>query len=130
MIHLTRSGPDGDTTRGVLTVDEVPQLRLVTLEPNPPVIPLGEFSAIRYQSPEFGRDVVRLVDVPGHSGLEVHSGNTRTDTRGCVIVGERVATPADGFTVPAVVSSRDALAQLMELLPGDRWTFSVEGYGA
>lgn len=125
MLTLQRSGPDGDVTRGTLTDDTISGLQLVTIEPNPPKVPAGHYPAIRYFSPHFSRDVVRLLDVPGHTGIEIHLGNTAADTEGCILVGERVATDADGFGRPAIVGSGLALASLMATLAGDRFTVVV-----
>ena len=59
-------------------------------------IPPGTYRCERYRSPHFGRDVYRLVDVPGHDAVEIHWGNFcgdrakgyRSDVRGCILLGQ------------------------------------------
>lgn len=64
-----------------------------TLEPpvrkNFGCIDLGDYKAVLYHSPKFKRDVILLKDVPYRSLIEIHSGNTVNDTRGCILVGVR-----------------------------------------
>ena len=52
-------------------------------------IPVGTYKALRHQSKKYG-NVWCLQDVPGRTGILVHSGNTVADTQGCIILGERV----------------------------------------
>ncbi len=58
-----------------------------TLEPAEP-IPAGEYPISLYQSPKFHTQVPLLHDVPGHTWIEIHVGNTIRDTTGCILVGQ------------------------------------------
>lgn len=63
-----------------------------TLEPpfNRPVepcIPEGEYPLTWAMSPHFGFETPRLQNVPGRTGILIHSGNTIGDTEGCILLG-------------------------------------------
>lgn len=51
-------------------------------------IPTGRYKIIINKSPKFKRDLPRLQNVPGFTGILIHRGNTNRDTSGCILVGE------------------------------------------
>ena len=51
-------------------------------------IPYGKYPIILNDSPKFRRTMPRLENVYGYSGVLIHSGNTKEDTAGCILVGE------------------------------------------
>ena len=82
-------------TIGRLYIDEVYQCD--TLEdpvrggpkiPGETAIPAGRYRVSLRFSPHFKRYLSYLHDVPGFTGILIHSGNTPKDTRGCILVGE------------------------------------------
>lgn len=96
-----------------------------TLEPSVsadshPAIPLGSYTVNLVWSPKFGKYMMRL-DVPHRSGILIHAGNNRLDTKGCILLGENKK-------VGCVLNSRkyvDALRNLvvMDMHSLDRLVF-------
>lgn len=53
-------------------------------------IPTGTYSVILSQSNRFKRILPEILNVPGWSGVRIHSGNKAEDTLGCILVGTRL----------------------------------------
>lgn len=51
-------------------------------------IPTGTYRVNVTWSNAFGRRLPLLQDVPGYSGIRIHTGNSADDSAGCLIVGE------------------------------------------
>lgn len=94
-MQLRRAATVVDTTPGRLLIDAQPFAE--TIEPLPPVIPAGDYrvsltTSARVKSGSLwspdGKNRLPLVeDVPGHTGIRIHAGNTVKDTIGCILVG-------------------------------------------
>ena len=74
-------------------------------------IPVGEYKVIVNMSPRFGKMFPRLLDVPGFEGVLIHSGNTKEDTSGCILVGENKEKGK-------VLNSKKYADELVRLLAG------------
>ena len=103
------------STSGELLIDG--QHECFTLEPRadrsqgkPYAIPTGLYKYTIAPSQHFGRNVIRLEDVPGFDAIEVHPGNFPRDTHGCTLVG---TTHAANF----VGHSNDAFNALLGKIP-------------
>ena len=99
-ITLLRSQTKEGATLGELLINGAHEC--VTLEdPIRPVkvygdtcIPAGRYRVIINESPRFKKRLPRLMDVPGFTGILIHSGNAPADTKGCILVGQQIMGPA------------------------------------
>ncbi len=75
-------------------------------------IPRGTYQIVIDYSNRFKRELPRLVDVPGFTGVRIHPGNTVEDTEGCLLPG--YADPNDDSRVVMSRKAFDALFARME----------------
>lgn len=95
-LSLHRMTETGNSTLGELYLDEV--FECYTLEdvvrdekvPGETAIPTGTYKVVINWSPKFQKMMPRLLDVPNFTGILIHKGNTHHDTRGCILVGDRI----------------------------------------
>lgn len=85
----------------------------VTCEPVTPDVPLGTYLCQPHNGPKF-QNVWEVTNVPGHTAILIHNGNTVADTHGCILVGETFGR-ING--VDAVINSMLTLDNLREILP-------------
>jgi hypothetical protein len=72
-------------------------------------IPYGTYEVIINKSMRFKKDMPLLLNVPGFSGIRIHSGNTSADTEGCILIGTTKGKDS-------ISGSRQAFAVFMRLL--------------
>ena len=122
-LHLIRRESSENCTLGQLFVDDTPICftceDVVREQDHVPVkqwkipgetaIPRGSFEVIINHSARFNKELPLLLNVPGFSGIRLHSGNTADNTEGCILVGQKLGNEA-------VVESRLALTELMGLI--------------
>ena len=113
-------------TEGVLT-DEKGNRLADTLEPQwralargekkvagKTAIPEGTYDVVVTMSPRFGMNLPLLLDVPGFEGIRIHAGNNAEyDSRGCILVGERIAPGM-------IINSRVTLRRIIDMMMRER----------
>lgn len=76
-------------------------------------IPAGKYRITFEYSPRFKRRMPYLHDVPHFLGILIHSGNTETDSAGCIIIGENTVKGK-------VLNSRATFQRLYTLLEKEK----------
>lgn len=89
--------------------------------PSETAIPAGTYRVEITKSARFHRLLPQVMDVPGFSGVRIHSGNAISNTEGCLLVGR---TRAKGW----VGDSRTAFERLYQrlALADDAITITIE----
>lgn len=116
-LKLIRDHGTKDHTHGKLYIEDIyfcdtieDQERDVKVQ-NQTAIPCGTYKVIVNKSTRFKKLMPLLLNVPNFTGVRIHSGNTKEDTEGCVLVGKKLK---DGF----IKSSRVTFKELMSRLQG------------
>ncbi len=101
-------------TRGVLIHDD--KIIALTLEnpwrdntPNLSCIPIGTYLCKRVNSPRF-KETFEVTGVDGRTHILFHSGNTESQTKGCILLGNKFG---ELFDEPAVLSSNATMKVFM-----------------
>lgn len=74
-------------------------------------IPYGTYKVRLSMSYKYKKILPEIMNIPGWTGVRIHSGNTAEDSLGCIIVGQNKA-------VGKVLNSRVTMNALMEKLEG------------
>ena len=75
-------------------------------------IPRGKYEVILSMSNRFQKILPEVLNVPGFTGIRIHSGNSSVDTEGCIILG----SVNDKLDDDWVGGSKIALTQFMAKL--------------
>lgn len=78
-------------------------------------IPRGTYEVVLSMSNRFKKILPEVLEVPGYTGIRIHSGNKPEDTEGCILVGLKNDKVDDDW----VGSSKLALKNLMDILEKD-----------
>jgi len=110
---LTRTESNSKGTIGRLTIQGA---TFATLEPpqrtqKPRAIPSGTYEIKAHVDPLTGRTVLRLLSVPGFSGVKLEVGNYPSNTRGCILIGMK-------HEGTSLLESRKAYSLLIRELAG------------
>jgi hypothetical protein len=114
-LTLERKHGTKDWTEGKLFIDDVyfcdtleDQERPVKIK-SETAIATGHYKVILTMSNRFKKVMPLLLNVANFEGVRIHSGNTKEDTEGCILVGKKYK---DGF----VGQSRSTFNLLMKKL--------------
>lgn len=113
-IVVFRSAPlvDG-SVHGKLYIDDL--YFCDTLENEKYIIPCGTYKVrCNYPSARFGHLMPLIEDVPNRSGILIHWGNKKEDSRGCILVG-RYSRPG---TISYSVSTFNQLYDRLTIYSG------------
>ena len=75
-----------DTDRGldsIMTEEEIKKIKIK----EETAIPTGIYKVILNYSPRFKKVMPLITNVPGYSGVRIHTGNSAKDSSGCLLVG-------------------------------------------
>lgn len=72
-------------------------------------IPYGTYEIKWTYSPRFKKYTPQLMNVPSFEGIRIHSGNSSTDTEGCLLLGENKK-------VGMVLNSRATISKFYPLI--------------
>lgn len=116
-LKVVREPSKNDYTLGKLYIDGVFECHTIEDVIRPQgvkvqgktAIPPGRYKLILSMSNRFQKLLPEVLNVPGFTGVRIHSGNTSLDTEGCLIVG---ISRAEG----RVNESRKAMEALMTKL--------------
>lgn len=75
-------------------------------------IPAGNYRLEVTYSPKYKRPMIEVMDIPGFKGIRIHSGNTRKDTEGCILLGKYKGKNK-------IITSKEAIKQF------ERYVFPV-----
>lgn len=81
----------------------------------------GNYYISYCDSPKFGRKLPLWFDhyyCPPERGLRIHAGNTKDDSQGCILVGERYYS-SNGVITNKLRSSKDTLQKLCDIFETD-----------
>jgi len=87
IIEITRIKPISaqGPIHGTIKLNQTPMG--VTLETGKRMINSGTYLAKVYDSPRFSRKVILLDNANSRTNIEIHAGNSITDTQGCILIG-------------------------------------------
>ena len=102
-IELQRYEHLNDRVLGVVSINRIPLYN--SLEPLN-CIPAGEYEVRLTWSPRYKRWLPEVMNVPGRTGIRIHAGNYPQDTKGCILIGERLSD--------YIIKSREAMNDLLK----------------
>ena len=130
LVTLVRDDVSTACIRGTLgtrgTVFQTLERPWLDNAPNTSCIPAGRYTAAFLPSSPSGkyRNVFWVKNVPGRGGILIHAGNVASQSKGCILLGARRGMLAGQ---PAVLNSRTALGEFMDLMGHDDFTLHILG---
>jgi len=87
--------------------------------PGKTAIPCGRYKVVITFSNRFQKFLPLLLDVPGFTGVRIHSGNTAADTEGCILIGKVKTANGIGQSRAAMADFMPRLAEWLKA--GEVW---------
>ena len=75
-----------DTDRGLNSAMSEEEIKKIKIKEET-AIPTGIYKVILNYSPRFKKVMPLITNVPGYSGVRIHTGNSAKDSSGCLLVG-------------------------------------------
>lgn len=97
-----------DTDRGLTNEMPLEEIKRLKVKGNT-CIPYGIYNITITYSSKFKRNLPLVNNVKGFSGIRIHSGNTPTDTSGCIL-------PGFNKVKGKVINSKDTTEKLINLI--------------
>ena len=86
-INLIRNKREGKAVRGTVSIPiGADKILCSTLENADFIIPEGTYELVLTMSPKFGVVLPLLENVPGRSGIRIHTGTKPEHSKGCILV--------------------------------------------
>ena len=86
-------------------------------------VPKGVYKVVPRYSPKYKNHFI-LEDVRDRKYILIHSGNFNTDTRGCILLGNRFAQ-INADSLLDIAASRRTLDELLETCQGDGFELTI-----
>lgn len=100
-----------DKDRNIYNMNSLEEILKVKVK-HETAIPYGTYQVVMSFSDRFQKYLPELLNVPGFSGIRIHSGNTEVDSSGCLLLGQLTGNPADH----KVVNSRTTMTAFIKLI--------------
>ena len=119
-VLLQRYLKNKNLSKGILITEGLAPINTLELgfignQKNISCIPYGIYLCL------FKNGKYHLRDVPGRSGIEIHSGNTIKDTEGCILLGEF-------FEGKFLMHSRKALKRFLDFMEKEPFWLFIQGF--
>lgn len=100
-----------DTDRGLYQTMPITEIKAKKKQ-DITAIPYGEYKVVLSMSSRFRKVLPEILNVPGFTGVRIHSGNTQYDSSGCLILGKNTVKGK-------VTNSRYYVAEFIKKLEKD-----------
>jgi hypothetical protein len=119
-IKLTRLTHRNKSTLGILSIADFEcftlELPWIDNQQNVSCIPAGDYLYKKRFSPSRKATVIELIDVPGRTHIQIHTGNYTRQIKGCILPGLGLKD-IDKDGVFDVTNSGSAFKKIMALSP-------------